>query len=300
MLSYMKRVNKHLVQISPAHPFANKIAKFLDTTTLKDYLFSKSVTPTVRSIFTSNMRTIFGLELSQVNALFGLMYLKSGGGTVEAITYSDEGCAQDKRVKGGTQQISQKCIDYVMSKSKTEENSAELLFNKALIQVNQNERDDNAIVELIVQDTITGEKTKYRARKVISSIPVNQYVNVKFTPELPYYKRNFYKFCQVGNYIKFAVTYKTAFWRNKGLSGEGTYDGSVMWLDEKKFNEFYKDDVKRLSFNKKMPTLGAVAEVFDGMNDENQPALLGFVAAKAAVEWADQSKLFFLNEKKYF
>jgi len=190
------------------------------------------------------------------------MYVKSSGG-LEAITFSDEGCAQEKRVQGGTQQISQKCLDYVMSVSNESDNSTEILFNTALIEVNQSQ---DGVVEITSQNTSTGEKIVYKARKLISSIPVNQYVNVKFVPELPYYKRNFFKFCQVGNYIKFAVTYKTPFWRKKGLSGEGTYDGSVMWLNEKRFAEAYKDEINDASFNKKMPSIGAVAEVFDGIS----------------------------------
>jgi monoamine oxidase len=163
-------------------------------------------------------------------------------------------------------------------------------MNTALLEIIQNEEDENELVRVITRDTITEERHEYRARKIISSIPINQYINVKFKPELPYYKRNFFKFFQVGNYIKFAVTYKTPFWRAKGLSGEGTYDGSVMWLNEDRFREHYRDSIDKVSFNRKMPTIGCVAEVFDGTNEENQPALLGFIAAKSAVEWADQSE----------
>ncbi len=39
-----------------------------------------------------------------------------------------------------------------------------------------------------------------------------------------------------------------------------------------------------------MPKLGAVAEVFDGTNQDEEPALLGFIGAQGAVEWADQSE----------
>jgi hypothetical protein len=98
MLLYMYRVDKDVVEINTIYPYANaRLAKRLEAQNLKDYLYSKSFTPTVRSIFTSNMRTIYGLELDQVNALFGLLMIKSGGGNVEAITYSDEGCAQEKK-----------------------------------------------------------------------------------------------------------------------------------------------------------------------------------------------------------
>ena len=290
MQAYMKRVDRYVKKLSTIDPFENKkLAEKLDKQNLKDYLFSKSVTPTVRSIFTSNMRTIFGLELEQVNNLFGLMYFKSGGGTIEAITYSDEGCAQEKRVKGGTQQISKKLLERVFAMSK-ENDSAELLLNEALCQVIQDELDEESPVTIITQNTKSHEKHVFKAKRVISSIPINQYVHVKFTPELPLYKRNFFRFCQIGNYIKFVVTYKTPFWRSKGLSGEGTSDGSFIYLNEEKFAKAYKKDINKITFNKQIPSIGAVAEVFDGTNEEEQPALVGFVAAKAAVEWGDQSE----------
>ena len=290
MQSYMKRVDRYLTQISTVDPYENRqLANKLDKQTLKDYLYSKSVTSTVRSIFTSNMRTIFGLELEQVNNLFALMYLKSGGGSIEAITYSDEGCAQEKRVKGGTQQITAKLLEKVNEMSK-ETNSAEVLLNEALLEVIQDETNETNPVTIITQNTKTGEKHYFKARKVISSIPINQYVHVKFTPELPLHKRNFFRFCQIGNYIKFAVTYRTPFWRAKGLSGEGTSDGSFIYLNEEKFAQAYHKDINKISFNKQIPSIGAVAEVFDGTNEEEQPALLGFVAANAAVEWGDQSE----------
>jgi monoamine oxidase len=229
MMLYMRRVNKHVVQLNPIYPYENyKLAKYLESKNLKDYLYSKSFTSTVRSIFTSNMRTIYGLELDQVNALFGLLYIKSCGGNVEAITFSDEGCAQEKRVKGGTQQISIKCIDYVKNNSLREEDF-KVLLNTAVVEVNQNENDENELAVIVTQNTLTGERFSFKARKIISSIPINQYIRISFKPELPYYKKNLFKFYQVGNYIKFVVTYKTPFWRSKGLSGEGTYDGSGIW-----------------------------------------------------------------------
>lgn len=290
MQLYMWRVNRDLKKISTIHPFSErKLASYLDKISAKEYLYSKSMSATVKSIFTSNMRTIYGLELDQINALFGMMYLKAGGGNVEAITYSDEGCAQEKRVCGGTQQISEKCLQYVQNVSTSNQNSARILLNEAVLEVIQNELNDEEPVCIITRNTKTDEKTQFRSKKVISSIPVNQYINIKFTPELPYYKRNFFKFFQVGNYIKFLVTYKTHFWRSKGLSGEGTYDGSVKWINEERFKDFYKNEINKLNFNRKMPTYGAVNEVFDGTNEDGEPALVGFIAADTALEWADQS-----------
>ncbi len=69
---------------------------------------------------------------------------------------------------------------------------------------------------------------KFNSKKVISTLPTNQYAKVNFIPELPVIKLHVYKFCQMGNYIKFLVTYKKPFWREKRFSGEVVSDGSKM------------------------------------------------------------------------
>jgi monoamine oxidase len=264
MNAYMKRVDKYVTQLSALYPFSNRnLASYLDMCNLKTFLYSKSMTPTVRSIFNSNMRTIYGLEISQVNALYGLMYVKSGGGSVEAITYSDEGCAQSKRVKGGTQSISKKLLERIMSNSNTNENDeAKIMLSTAVVEVIQNDTDENQLAVVVTQSILDGQRESFKARKIISSIPINQYVQVKFTPELPLFKRSFFKFCVIGNYIKFVITYKRPFWREQGLSGEGTSDTSVMWLNEERFRKAYAKDIDKLSFNKQMPTMGAVVSTY--------------------------------------
>lgn len=289
MWMYMKRVDKDMHKINIMYPYEDaKFAQQLESQTLKEYLYSKAFTPTVRAIIRSNMSTCFGFELEQINALFGLMFLKSGGGSIEAIVLSDKNCAQEKRVKGGTQQICTKCLEFVENRSQQPEDF-KLLLNSVVIEVKQNEFDETQPVEITTQNTVTGERCIFKARKVISSIPPNQYSHVTFKPEMPYVKRNLLKFYQVGSYMKYIVTYRTAFWREKGFSGQSTSDGSITWLNEEKFREHYKDTIEKLSFNRKMPTLGASAECWDGTNEYGEPALVGFLAGRNATEWADQS-----------
>ncbi len=126
---------------------------------------------------------------------------------------SDSGCAQEKKVKGGTQQISQKLLENVLSYSKNDQ----ILLNTAIVEVKQNK--NNNLVTITTQNTQTGEKREFKAKKLISSIPLNQYIHIKFDPELPANKKNVHKFSQMGNYVKFIVTYKDAFWRKNGYSG---------------------------------------------------------------------------------
>lgn len=164
-------------------------------------------------------------------------------------------------------------------------NSNKILLNTALLQVDQTDPD---FVQILTKNTKTGVQRRFRAKKLISSIPVNQYAQISFEPELPYYKRSFFKFYQTGNYIKYIVTYRTAFWRSRGFSGEGTLDSSVRLVNEEEFEASNSrfDTTRRV---RKMPNLGVLTEIWDGTNEEDQPALVGFIAGKAALQWAEQT-----------
>jgi hypothetical protein len=173
-------------------------------------------------------------------------------------------------------------LDFVKQKTEeSDDNLGDIIFNTALTEVDQshNERDENEPVYIRTYDTVTGQKSTFKAKKVISSIPLNQYVHVNFNPELPYFKRNVFKFGQMGNIVKVVITYKTTFWRSKGFSGEVVSDGSVMYLNETSFNRVYNHgSTRELSFNRKIPTMGPISTVFDGTNYDNEPALVCFVA----------------------
>ena len=74
----------------------------------------------------------------------------------------------------------------------------------------------------------TNKQKTYKAKYLISSIPINQYIHIDFIPKLPYYKRNLFKNMTMGNLHKVVVTYKRAFWKDNGFSGESISDGSVL------------------------------------------------------------------------
>jgi monoamine oxidase len=122
-----------------------------------------------------------------------------------------------RKVKGGTQQISEKLLEQVLSHSKEDK----FILNTALEEVKQNKQEN--LVCITTRNTQTGKMQVFKGKKVISSIPINQYISIKFDPELPTYKRNFHKFSQMGNYVKFIVTYKENFWRKNGYSGLDFY-----------------------------------------------------------------------------
>jgi monoamine oxidase len=282
----MTKFNIGAKRISTLYPFENiHLANHLDSINLEQYLYTNSLSTKARSIMECAIKTIYGLESTQLNSLFALMYGKSGGGSVESLCFTEKDCAQEKRIKYGAQQISQKLLNRILDSH--EKASNKILFNTQLMEINQNESNLNEPCVVVTKNTQSGLVEKFYAKKIISSIPINHYVNVKFSPELPFYKRNVFKFCQFGNYSKFIVTYEKQFWKDKGFSGEVLSDGSILHFNENKFNEFYEESSKSLAFNKQAPTLGPISCLFDATTSDNQPGLIGFIAGKAAVEWHD-------------
>ncbi|RNA27769.1 putative flavin-containing monoamine oxidase A [Brachionus plicatilis] len=261
------KISSNAKKISTIDPFENlNLASRLDSGNLDEFLLSKSFSSKSRSLLDPAIRTIFGVEASQINALFGLMYIKSGGGSLESLALSDKGCAQEKKVKGGTQQISERLAQIIKNNEKNK-----ILLNTVLIEIKQDKE------KICVMAKNLSGPISFECKKVISSIPINQYVHIDFDPELPIYKRHVFQFCQMGNLIKFIVTYSKPFWREKGFSGEVVSDGSVLWSKEWSNIEGVE-----------IPKSGPIACVFDGTNDQGQAALVGFIGAKMAVEWTDQ------------
>ena len=213
----MSKVASNAKKLCTTNPFQNlKHATSLDLSNLEQFLSGATYFSgaSSRSIVEPALRTIFGAEASQINALFALNCVKSGGGSIERLALTDEGCAQEKRVRGGCQQISEK----LLHKSKILEGKT-LLLNTVLVEVRQNESDQQSGVEILTKNLHTNEMRAFKAKKLISSLPLNQYQYVNFVPDLPWLKKNVFQFCQMGNLIKFVVTYESAFWRENGFSG---------------------------------------------------------------------------------
>lgn len=109
------KVSSNAKKLSTIDPFENsEFSNRLDSTNFEQFLLNRQFSSVSRSVIDPAIRTIYGLELNQINTLFGLMYIQSGGGTFESLALADKGCAQEKKVKGGTQQISEKLLEQVL------------------------------------------------------------------------------------------------------------------------------------------------------------------------------------------
>ncbi|NAS31018.1 FAD-dependent oxidoreductase [Flavobacteriaceae bacterium R38] len=109
------------------------------------------------------------------------------------------------RIKGGTETLIKRLGEKVGSES--------IILDTKVERIGE-EKD-----ELVV--SCSGNKT-FSAKKVITTLPPNLLVNtIQFTPDLP---KNFKSLCTkthtwMSESIKFAVEYKTAFWKENNYSG---------------------------------------------------------------------------------
>ena len=71
------KINRTANTVSTVEPYENfTTADVLDSTNLKQFLYTTSFTGSSKSILDAAIRTIYGLEPNQINTLFGLMYIK--------------------------------------------------------------------------------------------------------------------------------------------------------------------------------------------------------------------------------
>ena len=260
----MMKINRLCAKTSTLDPFMTMdYARGLDETNSKDVILKNAYTNIAKGILDAAIRAIFGLESSQLNALFAIMYIRSGGGSMEAISLTEKDCAQEKRVKGGTQQISQRLLASILA----EKSTAEIIYDSPVVEINQ---EQNNKVFIKVSNLNANQEEIFACKKVISSIPINQYATIKFSPNLPFYKRNFFSYCKIGNYIKIIVTYKKAFWIEKGFSGMVVSDSTIL-ID-----------------NSGGPNYSPVTTVWDGTTDDGEPALVVFCCGDPAMVWQDQ------------
>ncbi|KAF8384535.1 hypothetical protein PRIPAC_73677, partial [Pristionchus pacificus] len=221
VLSYF-RMNRLIQKINILDLFSWNGAQSADEQSVASYGRSVALTRTVRDALSMSTRAVYGAESKRMSLLFHLLYCKSAGSFLDLIQARGNG-AQAFRIKGGAQQISIKM-------------AAEL--------------DDRLRLSTGVKKIETSEdgptRVTLECKRLVLAIPPNQCAKLEFSPPLGYLKRRLFDSMEPGHFIKFVVTFATAFWRDDGLSGEIASTGRttvpgedlVRFLGEKALREF--------------------------------------------------------------
>jgi hypothetical protein len=95
------KINRNCKGIDTLDPFINKErANALETSNIQEFLSRNSYSKAAQKVIYIAYRNLFGLEPSELNTLFTMLFTKSAGGSVESLVDSYENCAQEKKIKG--------------------------------------------------------------------------------------------------------------------------------------------------------------------------------------------------------
>ncbi|RVE65533.1 hypothetical protein OJAV_G00117830 [Oryzias javanicus] len=215
-------------------------AEELDSMTLHTYIEQNAWTAELKEQIGVSSRSVFGIEPAQMSFLFFLTYAAAAGGLL-ALLESTPGCAQELKVKGGTQQLSECLAERVGWKN--------VRLGSAVTAIWQ---DAEWAKVMTSSDT-------FLCKAVIVTCPPHLAAKIHYQPALPSMRESLTQNMPVGHLMKFIITYQTAFWKEKGFSGEIVAGSS---------------------------TDCPFCVTFDATSPRGNAALVGFIAGQQASHWS--------------
>ncbi|KAK1884059.1 putative flavin-containing monoamine oxidase A [Dissostichus eleginoides] len=236
------KIDRLLATVCVQDPSMTPGAVELDSMTLQSYIDKQAWTTELKEEMGLCSRSLFGMEPSQMSFLFFLMFAAAAGGLL-ALLESTPGCAQELKIKGGTQQLSQCLAERVGFKN--------VRLGSAVMAIWQD-------AEWARVSTTTNT---FLCRAVIVTCPPHLAAKIHYQPALPSQREFLTQNMPVGHMIKFILTYQTAFWREKGFSGEIVAGSS---------------------------TECPFCVTFDATSPSGNAALVGFIAGQQASQWSSK------------
>ncbi|XP_026030095.1 probable flavin-containing monoamine oxidase A [Astatotilapia calliptera] len=233
------KIDRLCATVCVQDPSKTPNAEELDSMTLHTYIEKHAWTAELKEEIGLCSRSVFGIEPSQMSFLFFLMYATAAGGLLKLLE-STPGCAQEFKIKGGTQQLSECLADRVGWKN--------VRLGCAVTAIWQ---DAEWARVMTATDT-------FLCRAVIVTCPPHLAAKINYQPALPSQREFLTQNMPVGHMIKFIITYKMAFWREKGFSGEIVAGSS---------------------------TECPFCVTFDATSPFGNAALVGFIAGQQASHW---------------
>lgn len=241
-IQVMWKVDKLSKTISVEDPMSSPNAALYDSMTLYTFMEQNIWTDNIKEELAICSRIVFGLEASQVSFLFFLMYSAAAGGTLRLLETSP-GSGQEFRVKGGTQQLSKMLVEQI--------GSDRVWLGAAVTAICQDSEDIK----------VTTSAGTVSCKAVIVACPSHLAAQIHYEPPLPSERQRLIQSLPMGHMTKFIITYPTAFWREKGFSGEIVVRPSESC---------------------------PLSVTFDATSPKGNPALVGFISGIQARDWCDR------------
>lgn len=181
-----------------------------DAVSVADWLRDHVRTAPARSVLEIATHAIFASEPQALSLLYFLFYTRSGGSLTRLSQI--RGGAQQERLVGGAQQLSERLADRV--------GREHVLLDSPVTAVEQ----DAARV------VVHTPRRSLAARAAVLAVPPALADQIAFAPALPAARAELHRGTPMGSVIKCVVAYERAFWREQGRSGEAISDGEPVRL----------------------------------------------------------------------
>ncbi|XP_069017999.1 probable flavin-containing monoamine oxidase A [Embiotoca jacksoni] len=238
----MWKIDRLCATVCVQDPSKTPNAVELDSMTLHSYIEQRAWTAELKEEMGLCSRSVFGVEPSQMSFLFFLVYAAAAGGLLPLLE-STPGSAQEFKIKGGTQQLSE-CLTERVGWNNVRLGSAV-----------------TAIWQNAEWARVTTATDTFLCRAVIVTCPPHLAAKIHYQPALPSQREFLTQNMPVGHMIKFIITYQTAFWKEKGFSGEVVAGSS---------------------------TDCPFCVTFDATSPAGNAALVGFISGQQASYWSSK------------
>jgi monoamine oxidase len=223
-------------------PWSASKARLWDSQTFATWIRRNVHTAAARSLFELSAEAVWAAEPADVSLLHVLFYTRSGGGFNSLIGTS--GGAQQDRFEGGSQRLA-----LLMAED----------LGAGTVRLGSPVRRIEHGPEGVVVHAAggAGGSACLRGRRAIVAIPPTLAGRIDYDPPLPALRDQLTQRMPQGSVIKTMAIYETPFWREEGLSGQGTSD------------------------------VGPARVTFDNSPPDGSPGvLLGFLEGRFARHWA--------------
>jgi monoamine oxidase len=195
---HVARLERLAERVDPAEPWRSPDAARLDEQTFATFL-APLRTRAARAFFEIAVRAVFATEPANTSLLNVLAYLRSGGG-FEALVNVREGAQQD-RVVGGTQQISERLAAGLGDAVRLSSPVRRVRWSG-----------DGVSVE--------GDAFAVAGRHAVVALPPTLAGRIDYAPGLPVHRDQLTQRVPMGSVVKVNLLYDRPFWRERGLSGQ--------------------------------------------------------------------------------
>lgn len=224
--------------IDPAHPHLAERAKEWDAMSVAEWTKENVPERDAKAIIDWFVRVCLTFEPHEVSFLYFLLFIKSAGSY--ALLADIHGGAQQDRIVGGSQQVSEKLAESGLP-------SGSILYNKPV----------RRIVQERTHVRVHTDNDVYVGKFVVVAMPPALAGRIDYFPPMTTARDELTQRFPMGTVIKTIVIYDKPFWREAGFSAEAISDQGPIFI-------CYDDS----------------------SHDDKKHAIVGFIAATAAKEWA--------------